>query len=655
MATKSTIPFNYDDLYSAVQQKFVEKGYDIQEGSNTMQIASAMAYLVSMLNTNTAININETLLTLARKRNTVLHDSRILGYEPGNKVSYQYYLTLKFTPQIVDGNYVSTSYDIPKYSKFTANGKSYYYYGELIRIKNITAPYEITIVVKEGNLIRSTDDENLKLTIGSIHENGFNKIQYYVDVPYSDVEDDGVDCFLTYYDENANLIQKELWTKFDRFQIDIDTILEKQFYRLNIIEYNFPRIYLKLPNTGNDLKIGTIVEMNILITSGVDGEMTELPKPDELFCEVIDYKLKLQGTNEETIESIKYNAPLFYNSANRAVTKNDYISICNRITSIDKTLVWDGNDEFPRRAGFIWFSFIPQTRERVFNSDMFRSVYRLANPKDEVNWYMEELEIIGSDESIFSKLKSYKIPTITLLHRHPIYLDFDLTVEILKYDITTSESKQNAKVFSIIDEYFFKPDMYNTLENFETEFFLSNLVKRIDIELADITGLNISLKNSISLTSKHIIAEDFKISDDLFVKKVLIPLGLPFVDIYNQFGKIIAERLPQIDTDDFIPNKRVEVDFSMIPNNSKNMDIVELDINLYDLEFVNGVREKTFICKIGDYRIHNDNMIILDIFLDDVNYTEQDVANSKLDIKYQNDNIKFVKNCLPRLNSVDFI
>jgi hypothetical protein len=82
---KPTIPFNYDDLYSSVQQKFVDKGYDIQEGSNTMQIASVMAYLVSMLNTNTAININETLLTLARKRNTVLHDSRILGYEPGNK------------------------------------------------------------------------------------------------------------------------------------------------------------------------------------------------------------------------------------------------------------------------------------------------------------------------------------------------------------------------------------------------------------------------------------------------------------------------------------------------------------------------------------------------------------------------------------------
>ena len=654
MATKETIPFNYDDLYSAVQQKFVDKGYDIQEGSNTMQIASAMAYLVSMLNTNTAININETLLTLARKRNTVLHDSRILGYEPGNKVSYQYYLTLRFEPlKDQNDNYIPTSFDIPKYTKFTANSKNYYYYGDLIRIKDIIEPYEVTIIVKEGTLLKSENAPDLKITIGSISENGTSKTQYYVDIPYSDVEDDGIDCFLTYYDDNANLISKELWSKFERFQIDIDTILDKQFYRLNVIEYNFPRVYLKLPNTGKDLKVGTIVEMNVLITSGVDGEMLELPKTDEITCEVINYKLKLQGTNEETIDSIKYNAPLFYNSANRAVTKNDYISICNRLTSIDKTYVWDGNDEYPQKAGFIWFSFIPQTRDRVFNSDMFRSLYRLNEPNDIVNWYMEESEITGSNESIFKKLESYKIPTITLLHRHPIYMDFFLTVEILKYDITTSESKQNAEVFKIIDEYFFKPDTYNTLENFETEFFKSNLIKRIDMELADITGVNISLKTSIKLNEKYFVREIF--DNILKPVKILIPLGLPFVNMYSQYGKLIATNLPQIDTDDFINNKRIEVDFSQIPNNSINMEIVELDVNLFSLSYVNDIRVKTFIAKIGTYRVHFENLIILDLDIDDTNFTEEDAKTATINITYKDDNIKFAKNCLPRLNTVDFI
>lgn len=652
---KPTIPFNYDDLYSSVQQKFVDKGYDIQEGSNTMQIASAMAYLVSMLNTNTAININETLLTLARKRNTVLHDSRILGYEPGNKVSYQYYITLKFTPlKDENQNYVPTSFDVPKYSKFTANSKNYYYYGDLIRIKDIIEPLEMTIIVKEGNLLKSETTSDLKVTIGSISENGTSKTQYYVDVPYSDVEDDGIDCFLTYYDDNANLVSKELWTKFDRFQIDIDTILNKQFYRLNVIEYNFPRIYLKLPNTGKDLRVGTVVEMNILVTSGIDGEMTELPKTDEIICEIIDYKLKLQGTNEETIESIKYNAPLFYNSANRAVTKNDFISICNRLTSIDKTYVWDGNDEYPQKQGMIWFSFIPQTRDRVFESDMFRSVYRLENPYDKVNWFLEDLEITDSNESIFNKLESYKIPTMTLVHRHPIYMDFYFTIEIIKYDITTSESKQNAAIFKIIDEYFFKADTYNTLENFETEFFLSNLIKKIDTQLADITGVNITVKNDIKLSSKYISNEFF--GDDIVrTKKVLIPLGFPYVNIYSSYGKILSSKLPKIDTDNFLSNYSIKVDYDQIPDNSINSDVVQLDINLYLRDYdINDVLIETKVGKIGSYRIFHENNIVVELIISDI-FTEEMCDNAKINITYPNNNIKFSKNCLPRLNTVDFL
>ena len=68
-----TIPFNFDEIYSAVSTKLAEKGYDaIYEGSNTAQLVTAMSYLVSMLNANTAANINEMLLPLAQKRNNIL-------------------------------------------------------------------------------------------------------------------------------------------------------------------------------------------------------------------------------------------------------------------------------------------------------------------------------------------------------------------------------------------------------------------------------------------------------------------------------------------------------------------------------------------------------------------------------------------------------
>lgn len=172
MATKETVPFNYDEIYSIVQQKFADKGYDTQEGSNTMQLVSAMSYLISMLNVNTAVNVNENLLTLARKRNNILHDSRILGYEPGNKISYQYVLTLKFTPDTDEnGNYINTSFSIPKYTKFTSGGLNYYYMGDLIRFPNVIEPFETTIIVKEGNLIKADENPALIYSITTVTDN----------------------------------------------------------------------------------------------------------------------------------------------------------------------------------------------------------------------------------------------------------------------------------------------------------------------------------------------------------------------------------------------------------------------------------------------------------------------------------------------------
>lgn len=651
---KETIPFNYDDIYSAVKQKFSDKGYDVQEGSNTMQIVSAMSYLISMLNANTAININENVLTLARKRNNVLQDSRILGYEPGNKVSYQYYLTLKFTPLTDEnGNYLPTSFNIPRYAKFTANSLNYYYMGELIRLRNITEPYEMKLLVKEGKLIKASEDEALTVKIGNVFENGSNVTQYYIDIPYSDVEEDGIDVSITYYDNNANLIEKEIWTRFNRFQIDIDTILVKQFFRLNVIEYDMPRIYLKLPNTGKDLELGSIVYLNILTTSGTNGEMKELPKTDEINCEIIDYALKLQGTDVESIESIKYNAPLFYNSANRAVTKNDYISICNRITAIDKTFVWDGNDEFPEKEGIIWFSFIPQSRIRKFDSDIYRTIFKLELENDKVNWFLEEAEIVGSNESIFNVLNNYKIPTLTLLHRHPIYMDITLNVEVLKYDISVSETQTNSYIFEVIDNYFYLADMYNTtLENFETELFLSNIIKRVDNVLSDLTGVNMTLVSNIKLNTKYISNEYIDKVSGIREKKIIIPLGLPYVNLFDNQGNLIIEHLPDITSKTFHLESKLAVDFSGLTGNELNSELITAPIKLYEIN--PSTLEYESIGVIGEYKIFNRLYIIVDLFINNI-LTEEMVDNSILDIKYYNSNIKFVKNTLPRLNTVNFI
>ncbi len=618
---KETVPFSFDDLYTKTATKFVENGYDVQPGSNTMQLVTAMSYLVSMLNTNTAVNINEMLLTLARKRNNILQDARLLGYEPGNKISYQY--TLELT--LPGGDFI-----LPKYSEFISGNKKYYYFGNIITIENAPAGYKLNIEVKEGELTRSFDNPELSITIENFIENGIERPQYYVDIPITNIEDDGIEAFLTYYDENGILFNKEQWTKIKTFTVDSDTILNKQFYRLNNIDYNTPRIFFKLPNTGDDLRLGTKIEMNVLKSSGSSGAIKDIPTCD-LGCEVSNYILRVQGTEEETNESIKVNAPLFWNSANRAVTKSDYRSICERLTLINRMQIWDGNKETPKIPGKIWFSFLPETYTRKFQRNVFKTIFELDLLSDETNWFLEPFEI----QSVFEYLDVYKIPTLELIHRQPTFLDFEFNIEILKYDITLSESDQNELIFDIIDNFF--NNSINKVENFDSEFFKSNLIKRIDTQVTDITGLNLSMRTFITLYNRNIINEV-----DLGTKRFSFALGLPYENYYDEVsGDLIVSIMPNIDTPEFIDAKNLTVDWASLSGAEAFSDLVIVDI-LLDSD------------KIGEYKIYRDNQIIIEIFVDDTIITEENINQKILNVEYATGNIQMSKNTLPRLRKISF-
>ena len=618
--TKETIPFSFSDIYSNIQAKFTENGYDYQEGSNTAQLITAMSYLVSMLNANTAVNINENILTLARKRTNILQDARLLGYEPGNKISYQYELELTLPA----GNFI-----LPKYSKFISGDKTYYYYGEIITLIGVEAGYKLNIIVKEGTLIKSTESSSLTITLGEITENGVTKPQYYVDIPYTNIEDDGIESFLTYYNTDGVLFNKEQWTKLETFTVDSDTILNKQFYRLNSIGYDTPRLYFKLPNTAGNLTIGTKIELNILQSSGSSGNIT-FDVTTDLNCEITNYTLKVQGTEEETNESIKQNAPLFWNAANRAVTKNDYKSICERLTAIDKVFVWDGNDEYPKIPGKIWFSFIPSTRTRQYLQDEFKTTFQLDLSEDEENWFLEDTEITNT----FNYLDVYKIPTLNFIHRHPIYLDFEFDIEILKYDITASESEQNQLIFNVINEFFYNNTSYK-IEMFESNFFRSNLIKRIDTQITDITGINSVMRNSITLYSKYIVNESG-------TNKIIVPLGFPYEDYYDTAGNLLPEKMPSIDTIEFLPTKNLTVDWSTLTGEENLEFLVELNIKL-----------NTTV--VGKYKIFYNKYILVELNIDGVNLTTANIEQKILNVKYNTENVQISKNTIPRLKRVNFI
>lgn len=669
---KETIPFNFNETYQFIEQKLKEKGYDTEEGSNAMLLVSAMSYLTSMLNANTAVNVNELLLPLARKRNTILQDARVLGYEIEHRRSYQYIIDLEFE-NTTSSDKLET---VLKYSSFSVNDKTYYYMGDEFDIlvpANGTATKQIIVI--EGNLKRfENNDPGLSVTIELTTDETGNEIaQRFVDIPYTNVEENGLEVFLTYFDEFGDFQNQELWTKSKTFMIDKDTILNKEYVRLDDIESRTPRIYFKLGDVGKEIRVGTIIQMNVLESSGEKGNIPQgTPafeiKPNELFnVKVTSYKLELEGAEEESLESVKINAPLFHNTANRVITKPDYIAFCNRLAKVEYTDVWDGHNEFPAFPGYIWFSFVSSNISRVIEAtDINNNNFLMQDLNNDENWFLDQVPEDGSldkdIEEIFLELEDYKVPTMRFFHRNPVYFDFDYTVEIVKYSAAKTRAQRNKQVFDVINNYFKGVDENGrrveavAVETYNYEYFQSNLAKRIDETLTDLMGFNISLKTTLNISPKNIIRRERGGTFDglgnplTYLTELRFHLGFPYEDLRDQNNEYITDNLPRIRSENFEDGKTLAVDFTATPSVDNFNKITTYPVLL-----------GTDI--VGEYRVIDNELKNIEVILyiisaggHSTGLKESTFATHKeINVNYKSPNISFSRNTLPRLKQVNFI
>jgi len=647
---QETIPFNFDEIYADITSKLAAKGYDaIYEGSNIAQVVTAMTYLVSMLNANTAANINEMLLPLAQKRNNVLNDARLLGYEIKHPISYRYELTLVLEA----GNHI-----IKKYTEFTAGVLKYYYMGNDIELYNVPEGTEQKITVIEGSLKKYADETTLKHTIVNyLSEFGTEEPEHFIDIPFTNVEDSTLEVFLTYYDMYGNFHDKEEWSRASNVFIERDQILSMQYVRLDNIEMKTPRIYFKIGEMGNSLRLGTIVEMNVLQSTGSLGEMLEIPKTkSDTFTGLVDsYTLIVQGSDEESVETVRSNAPLFYNSASRAVSRSDYLSITKRENSVKKAMIWGGEDEDPVQPGHIFFALTPSTTIRSFSNDSENKIYQLLHRFDGINNFLEAEDFISTEydsdnkvinPGVFDVISKLAIPSMKFNIRNPHYFDFDYTISIKKYNISNTKKEIHQMVFDAIDD-FFEEGGEIAAEEFEFEYFQSNLVKRIDPVFTDKSGFDISLKLSIPLFEQQIIWD----LEEPSTGKFQINFAYPFESIFEPVtGNLITDALPDIRGT--LLGYQISYDTSALIGNE-----------IIDKYFEFPIRWGTK--HLGNYRIFNSykKYLIIELFVDrtnsntvfDYNLFVPELHDPvSLDLKYLSSNLKFYKNTLPRLTSVSF-
>jgi hypothetical protein len=670
----------------------------LYEGSNVSQLSSIVSYVIATLNANTAMNLQETLLPLATKRMNILFGARQLGYEPHAVKSYKYELTLK--PQydktktitlpdgteIIDTNNTEErKITLVRNTRFKAGDKYYYYVGptliDVISVSNYDIQYInnpdlgkpkeeilLKIPVVEGFMTTYMEDEMLLMTASDYVENGETKTKQDYIIPYTDVEEDyGLQVFLTYVDDDGFYVIDEEWTKSDQFLIDENIEYNKRkFVRKENIILGYPTIFFQFAGLGNGIRSGTQIKVNVLQSSGADGEaqedfaITDVNFSEEM--EVIDYKLIEKGRVFETDDEIKDNAIVFKNTGNRAVTKYDYISITKRHPLVNEADAWGGEDETPKAIGNIWVSCTPSEHHKPiveFDDGFYLDIGtcskdNISSPlqKNWRNWYLTDEEY----QQIFGYLEPYKIMTMDLNYRHPLYINFYYKIDIIKYDMTKSKKTIHKYVFNTLNDYFERK-----LEKYETEYLNSNIQRILDAALDYKGGVNIELKLTGTLCEEMI---------DQYKRKhenrnlIITNLAFPYESIFDANG-IITNKLPKIDGPFGVSGGSIEVMYDELNNSESPVETrktatikytpagsdTSIDFGQYIVD-----KEKLFIELVFDF----DKVSVEEIFgpekEDDYGTYREYIEFPINYFPYDNNlvNLSFDRNKIPRLKEVIF-
>jgi hypothetical protein len=233
---------------------------------------------------------------------------------------------------------------------------------------------------------------------------------------------------------------------------------------------------------------GNIITLSYVVTNGDDADGASAFVADSTIggyssISVVTVASASGGGSSETVDSIKFNAPLKFASQSRAVTPDDYKSILPSIYSNIKSIsVWGGEDNDPAVYGQVYISIKPNTGTTLTTT---------------------------TKNSIISSLKAFNVASVTPVIVDPITLLLELTTTV-KYNSTLSE-KTNSDIRALAETAISSFNT-NNLQKFDSVFRHSNLLKAVDDADPAILSSTVAVKLKRKITPTLNAATKYTIS-----------------------------------------------------------------------------------------------------------------------------------------------
>lgn len=338
------------NLKTYLKSQDVFKDYNF-EGSGLSVLLDVLAYNTQYNSFYLNMVANEMFLDTALQRSSVVSHAKLLNYVPSSYTAPSAFV------DIIVNNVTSGSLTLPAYTNFlseSVNGVNY----NFVSSNTITVNANTT-----SNTVTFTNVElkqGLPATFSYVVDSTENP-NFIFEIPDETVDTNTIRVVVQ--DSSSN-------TYFDTYNKSSSYLTvdgnSRVFFLQEALNGNYEIIFGN-GILGKKLKDGNIVKISYITTQGNLGaganNFVLMDSISGFNNVLINGKIAAyQGSEKESIDSIKFQAPKSFASQNRGVTKNDYISLLkqnNVGVSFDAVNVWGGEENNPPVYGQVFVCFKP--------------------------------------------------------------------------------------------------------------------------------------------------------------------------------------------------------------------------------------------------------------------------------------------------------
>ena len=554
-------------LYLQQQDQFED--YDFE--------GSALSNLLDVLAHNTHFNalianftLNESYLTSAQLRNSIVSIAESLGYIPGSRSSAQ--ASVSITVNLAGVPNLRSQYSILP-GGLRLRG--------IIDDNSFVFTNRVTMIAERDDIgvynfypFENQDDPLI------VYEGEERTIQYPVDGTSNSVyviPDESIDtstAIVKLYETQGE--SKSISGAYKKFSNVFDATTIEESSRLYILRESPNKFYELTFGDNNSLgktpEAGNVVEINYLRTSGSASNgvasMSMLTSLTDIFTQtessgddpfssvtpnVVLLSRAAGGDEREGIESIRKRAPFQYAAQNRMVTSLDYDALILRKYSnfIQDIVCWGGDDDRRRDYGSVYASI-------VWKDDL--SSTSIGELRNEIRSLVRGLSTVSFQIKFVAPSETW-ISTET-------YYQYSPSLSAL------TESSVNQSVKSVIANYF-----SDNVGNFQQNFRRSNLLTLIDESDPAVLSSRASIKMQQRIQPVLTLRENHTLEFPVAIKAATdttTPVVKSSLFRYNNQTVYIRNKLT--DRVKVSAEGQVPVVFEVLP--SSKLEVVDTDGNV---------------------------------------------------------------------------